>query len=288
MLPSLVAQEIREGLRPFLLTGFEPSNAGFRGLVQRFLEQPGGLDKGPYLSIGLPFRRGTAARDFYPGFATEYGRNRVVLSKCGIDIRGRSRKLMVNYRTTEEISRSAVALLEGQSVDDLDGGEDTQRGYRSLTHGARPEHRPCAGASEQADAIRDLVQVAIGNGTPPAAICVVARSNRELDDLEGRLTALGLRCQRIRTDQRDAGDPAAVRLATMHRVKGLEFDCMIVASVNADLVPPQAAFDSADPVERALTELEERSLLYVALTRARREAHLLSYGVPSRYLFVRK
>jgi len=70
----------------------------------------------------------------------------------------------------------------------------------------------------------------------------------------------------------------------MHRVKGLEFDCMIVASVNADLVPPKAALDSSDPVERAVTELEERSLLYVALTRARREAHLLSYGEPSRYL----
>jgi hypothetical protein len=54
MLPSLVAQEIREGLRQFLVTGFEPSNAGFRGLVQRFLEQPEGLDKGHYLSLGLP------------------------------------------------------------------------------------------------------------------------------------------------------------------------------------------------------------------------------------------
>lgn len=50
------------------------------------------------------------------------------------------------------------------------------------------------------------------------------------------------------------------------------------------LVPPKAALDSSDPVERAVTELEERSLLYVALTRARREAHLLSYGEPSRYL----
>ena len=72
MLPSLVAQEIREGLRQFLVTGFEPSNAGFRGLVGRFLEQPGSLDKGPYLSIGLPFRPGSGGRDFFAGLTTKH------------------------------------------------------------------------------------------------------------------------------------------------------------------------------------------------------------------------
>jgi superfamily I DNA/RNA helicase len=70
----------------------------------------------------------------------------------------------------------------------------------------------------------------------------------------------------------------------MHRVKGLEFDCMIVASVNKGQVPPRAALDTVDPVERAVTDLEERSLLYVALTRARRRAYLLSYGEPSVFL----
>ena len=72
MLPSLVAQEIREGLRQFLVTGFEPSNVGFRGLVGRFLEQRGSLDKGPYLSIGLPFRPGSGGRDFFAGLTTEH------------------------------------------------------------------------------------------------------------------------------------------------------------------------------------------------------------------------
>ena len=72
MLPSLVAQEIQEGLRQFLVTGFEPSNAGFRGLVARFLEQSGSLDKGPYLSIGLPFRPGSGGNDFFAGLTTEH------------------------------------------------------------------------------------------------------------------------------------------------------------------------------------------------------------------------
>jgi superfamily I DNA/RNA helicase len=213
-----------------------------------------------------------------------YGRNRVVLSRCGIDIRGRARKLRVNYRTTEEIRRAAVALLEGCTVDDLDGGEDTQKGYKSLTHGERPEHRNFGSAEEQAQAIVGMVHDTISEGTPAASTCIVARSNQELDDLERRLAAAGISTQRIRTEEAESGTRDAIRLATMHRVKGLEFDCMIVASVNKGQLPPRAALETTDPVERAVTDLEERSLLYVALTRARRRAYLLSYGEPSVFL----
>lgn len=213
-----------------------------------------------------------------------YGRNKVVLSQCGIDIRGRARNLRVNYRTTEEIRTTAVALLEGLSIDDLDGGEDTQTGYKSLTHGARPEHHNFPSADAQAEGIVELVHEAIGRGMAAASICVVARSNHEIDGIEGRLRLSGIASERIRTDEAESRGAEAIRLATMHRVKGLEFDCMIVASINDGLIPPTAAMASADPVERAVTDLEERSLLYVSLTRARKEAHLLSYGTPSRLL----
>ena len=67
-----------------------------------------------------------------------YGRNKVVLSHCGINIRGRSRKLKINYRTTEEIRKYAVGLLNGCQIDDLDGGIDDNKAFRSLTHGVPP------------------------------------------------------------------------------------------------------------------------------------------------------
>jgi hypothetical protein len=66
-----------------------------------------------------------------------YGR-RVVLSSCGIDIRGRSRKLRINYQTSDEIRKWALAILEGVEVDDLDDGRDDVKGYRSLFHGPAP------------------------------------------------------------------------------------------------------------------------------------------------------
>ena len=68
-----------------------------------------------------------------------YARNKVVLSQCGINIRGRARKLKVNYRTTEEIRHWAVNLLDGFQIVDLDGGLDDNKGYKSLTHGNAPQ-----------------------------------------------------------------------------------------------------------------------------------------------------
>jgi len=83
----------------------------------------------------------------------------------------------------------------------------------------------------------------------------------------------------------DAAHQGDVRLATIHRVKGLEFDEMIIASLNEGIVPLKAALDGAgDPVELKQADLEERALLYVAITRAKKRALLLSYGVVSPYL----
>ena len=75
-----------------------------------------------------------------------YNRNRAAMGRCGIEIRGRSRKLYLNYRTTEEIRRQAISLLEGCEIDDLDDGHDENSRYKSLSHArnAGPPHGRCA------------------------------------------------------------------------------------------------------------------------------------------------
>ena len=83
----------------------------------------------------------------------------------------------------------------------------------------------------------------------------------------------------------DTAETEGVRLATMHRVKGLEFDRVVMASINADLVPLPIAIDArGDAVERESAETEERALVYVAATRAKKELLVLSFGTPSRLL----
>ncbi len=64
----------------------------------------------------------------------------ITLSQFDIQIRGRSRRLKINYRTTEQVLRWAVNLLEGGDIDDLDGGTDNTVGYRSLYTGPDPGH----------------------------------------------------------------------------------------------------------------------------------------------------
>ena len=72
MLPSLLAREIRTGLRHFLVTGFEPSDTRFAGLVSRFAEDESRWLKGPFVQIGLPFRQGAKGQDFFADFKTKY------------------------------------------------------------------------------------------------------------------------------------------------------------------------------------------------------------------------
>ena len=76
-----------------------------------------------------------------------------------------------------------------------------------------------------------------------------------------------------------------VRLATMHRVKGLEFDRMVIVSVNETIVPLAAALPDDDDPERVAAETAERALLYVAATRAKKELTVSSFGVPSPFLY---
>lgn len=214
-----------------------------------------------------------------------YSRNQVVLSQCGINIRGRSRKLRVNYRTTEEIRRWAVRLLEGYSIDDLDGGVDTNGGYKSLTHGEPPEVHILNSADDQLGFISGYLEKINNDGGPPSHTCIVARTKRELDGLQHALETRGVAVYRIDPGASDSGSEDAVRLATMHRVKGLEFDYIIAASVNEGLIPlEQRMAQRGDAVEARQADLEERALMYVTVTRAKKNAVILSYGKPSPYL----
>lgn len=209
-----------------------------------------------------------------------YGKNKVVLGQCGIDIRGRSARLKVNYRTTDETRKLAVSILEGVGVDDLDGGEDTQAFYHSLMHGPVPEVRCLDSLQSQAAAILSALQE---HALTPEACCVIARTRKELESLRASLESAGQLCHTL--DGRSATTPeGALNLATMHRVKGLEFDGVFLASANQGLVPLRFVVESAgDPVTRRQQENEERALVYVSLTRARKLAWVFGYGQMSEW-----
>ena len=212
-------------------------------------------------------------------------RHRVSLGKCGIDIRGRGKKLKINYRTTDEIRRFAMRLLEGRAIDDLDSGQDDQKGYMSLTHGAVPEAKIFATSAEEAAFLKDHIQALIGEATSAESICVVARTKRFVETYLAHLEAAGIKTYKVKADAAEQRDRPGVRVATMHRVKGLEFEHVIVAGANRGIVPLDFALAAADDdVSKRNAETGERALLYVALTRAKRSALITAYGDPSPYL----
>ena len=207
-------------------------------------------------------------------------RYKATLSKCGINIRGRSRNLKINYRTTDEIRKWAVGLLHGVAVDDLDGGEDNQKGYKALLHGHAPEVEVLSSADEEVNFIIQYFHK-IGRDQWRDS-CLVARTKKLLEWYKEKMQSAGISVYPIETDNTDDRSAEGVRMATMHRVKGLEFDRMLIAAVNDGVVPwPFKQIESTDAVVRSEYEAQERSLLYVAATRAKKEVVITAYGRPS-------
>lgn len=200
------------------------------------------------------------------------------LGRSGIDVRGRGRHLRVNYRTTEEIRAAAVRLLEGAEVDDLDGGVDDLRGYFSLRHGPAPEPVTCASVGAEMAALVERLRGWLGRYRPEE-LCVATRT-RQLAETE---VAPALRRAGIPLALLGEGDDEAVqsgvRVATFHRMKGLEFACVALAGVQEGTVPfVLRDAHLSDEASREVWELQERCLVYVAMTRARDEVAITGAG----------
>lgn len=209
----------------------------------------------------------------------------VVLSHCGINIVGRGRKLRVNYRTTEENRKWAVRLLQGIDYDDLDGGFDDQAVYKSLMRGEAPRVHVFNSFHDEAHAIADYLQERREEGEALRDTCLIARSKRLLDNYSGALRSAGFETYAIQPRRAEDRSKPGVRLATMHRAKGLEFDRVIVAGVSDSTVPHRKALQQAgDEADRERALKRERSLLYVAVTRARREVIVTCHGEPSPWI----
>jgi len=211
-------------------------------------------------------------------------RNKVTLSKCGISVRGRSSQLRVNYRTTEEIRNWAMHVLKGIPFDDLDGGIDDAKGYRSLTHGDAPIVETYDTFCDELAALTKHVQNKIDSGMDPMEICIVARTNKMLTDYAEALNNAGIRSYEIKRSKTDDRHMPGVRLATMHRVKGLEFTCVFVVGMTKTAMPLKSAIRSSDPVSKEEAMNAERCLLYVALTRAKKVAYVMAYGQISEFI----
>ncbi|MDH0687248.1 MULTISPECIES: UvrD-helicase domain-containing protein [Pseudomonadaceae] len=205
-------------------------------------------------------------------------RHKVVLNRVGIEVRGRSRSLRINYRTTDEIRQWACAQLEGCSVDDLDGNADSLRGYHSLTHGDMPDLILSSSAQDDLAHIQSLLGQLQADDIELRQVCITARTNDDLSTIGDGLQRAGIAVLRLDNTTSDDAKAEGVRLATMHRIKGLEFGVVIVAAYKGSVAYAEQFSRDEDAGVAEDTELAERCLLHVAATRAKRNLFVLSRG----------
>lgn len=196
-------------------------------------------------------------------------------TSLGVDIRGRSRTLNVNYRTSHQIRSSADRLL-GQEVADVDGNVEIRKGTVSVFNGPAPEVREVASEDAEIQLVVAWLRERIDAGLEPHEIGVFVRSVVELSRAERALVAAAIPFVTLVDDVQVTTGKAS--LCTMHLAKGLEFRAVSVMACDDEVIPSQERIEQVtDDGDLAEVYATERHLLYVACTRAR--DHLLVSGV---------
>ena len=185
----------------------------------------------------------------------------------GVDIRGRSHILRINYRTSHQIRSQADRLLPG-AITDVDGNEEGRRGTVSVFNGPAPE--VCLLDSEQDETaiIAAWIGTRLAEGFAPEEIGIIVRSDAELPRAYAAVQAAGANVCPL--DQPGGERKGCVSVSTMHLAKGLEFRGVVVMACDDEVLPDQDRIDRiTDAADLEEVYNTERHLLYVACTRAR-------------------
>lgn len=209
-----------------------------------------------------------------------YGQ-RTVLSQFGIRIVGRSQRLTLNYRTTAQNLGYAISVLEGAEYVDLEAGEESTAGYRSARSGPVPILIPCTTLTEELDRAAALILRWVAETDAPETIAVLVREQRQRDRLVTGLAERGVTLRAVDREHIKPGQPVAM---TMHRAKGTEFSKVLLFGIDQGAIPRPLRDEQYAEDAWADALLRERSLLYVAATRARDELALSWSGDPSQLL----
>jgi superfamily I DNA/RNA helicase len=198
----------------------------------------------------------------------------------GVDVRGRSATLKVNYRTSHQIRLAADRLLP-KSVRDVDGLEDGRGGTISVFEGPSPEVFLAADVEAEQTAVSSFLTRMMAEGIAPAEFGIFVRSE---DEVSRAVSAADAAKLPTRTSaERVRGDAALV--GTMHLAKGLEFRAVVVMACDEQIIPSAARVrDVADEFELDEVMSTERQLLYVAITRARDRAFISGVAPASEFL----
>ena len=193
----------------------------------------------------------------------------------GVEVRGRSQILKLNYRTSHQIRVKADRLL-GPEVTDVDGNVEQRRGAVSAFNGPDPVVRLFGSSEQEAEGVANWLKQCQSEGVGARELGVFVRSAEQLDRARKAVAGAGLSFWVL--DERGGTGGDRVSISTMHRAKGLEFRAVAVMACDDEVLPLQERIENvADDADLEEVYDTERHLLYVACTRAR--DHLIITGV---------
>jgi hypothetical protein len=193
----------------------------------------------------------------------------------GVDVRGRSSTLRINYRTSHQIRAQADRLL-GPDVSDVDGNREDRKGTISTFNGSQPDIMVLDTPKEELKAVSQWLAERTKEGIVPHEIGVFVRSAAELDRARAAVADAKLPYKVLDDNVETTSGRASI--STMHLAKGLEFRTVVVMACDDEVIPSQERIETiADDADLEEVYNTERHLLYVACTRAR--DHLLVTGV---------
>lgn len=193
----------------------------------------------------------------------------------GVDIRGRSRTLRVNYRTSHQIRTQADRLL-GPVVTDVDGNTEDRSDTVSVFNGPPPVIHILKNETEEIEIVGNWIAETAKSGVLPHEFGVFVRSAAQLDRAQAAVKAAGLSFKIL--DEHVETLSGHVSISTMHLAKGLEFRAVVVMACDDEIIPLQERIETVgDDADLQEVYDTERHLLYVACTRAR--DHLLVTSV---------
>ena len=185
----------------------------------------------------------------------------------GVDVRGRSQILRVNYRTSHQIRRQADRLLPS-ALADVDGVTEQRGGTISVFNGPEPLVRVLSSAEKESACVAEWLRARQNEGYEPHEIGVFVRSDAELERAIQGIVDAGLSAVHLSTHP--GGVSGSIAVGTMHLAKGLEFRAVVVAACDDEVLPLQSRIENiADEADLEEVYNTERHLLYVACTRAR-------------------
>lgn len=193
----------------------------------------------------------------------------------GVDIRGRSRTLRINYRTSHQIRTQADRLL-GPVVADVDGNTEDRSDTISVFNGPPPVILTLKDENEEIKAVGNWIAERAKAGVLPHEFGVFVRSAAQLDRAQAAVKGAGLAFKIL--DEHVETISGHVSISTMHLAKGLEFRAVVVMACDDEIIPLQERIETVgDDADLQEVYDTERHLLYVACTRAR--DHLLVTSV---------